>query len=287
VSSVTGGKSGNEALGCPAWLVPEPIECPQKSVNPSCSVLFCSVACRADRAHERFCGRAEYAELVELGRAKEEHAHVAVAHLWAEECDISELISDVSSSAPAEQPTPASSEEWRLVSSLFPGRTIDEYNLALGRIALNSTCLRPVGPFELSMRAIAQVKNPLTRLQSGQRLEKLIEATVASKLDARAPVVGGIYRTQSSVNHSCDPNCAAPVAGPGGDCKLVLVAKREIQKDEEITFSYVDESLPTHERKRILLVNYHFDCNCPRCSGGSSSNSSGGGGGAPRLPLVD
>lgn len=255
--------------------------------------MFCSTACAASKAHEKFCGSREYAELVERGRAKEEHAHVAVAHLWAEGCNIEELVTDVpldqglreGSREGSRQPgppatTPAGSEEWGLVSRLFPERSIEEYNIALGRIALNSTCLRPTGPFEMSMRAIAQVKNPLIRLQAGQRLEKLIETSLARKIDARAPVIGGIYRIQSSVNHSCEPNCASPVAGPSGDCKLLLVAKRDIQKGEEITFSYVDESLPTHERKKMLLVHYHFDCNCPRCGDPASH-------GGARLPIID
>ncbi|KAA6382062.1 MAG: hypothetical protein EZS28_022412 [Streblomastix strix] len=41
-----------------------------------------------------------------------------------------------------------------------------------------------------------------------------------------------------------------------------------INKGEEITISYLSEDellLPVSERRRLLLQDYGFECNCPRC----------------------
>jgi hypothetical protein len=45
----------------------------------------------------------------------------------------------------------------------------------------------------------------------------------------------------------------------------ILVASRDIQEGEEITFSY-QSSKNTDERKVILLVNYGFVCHCAACT---------------------
>ena len=59
------------------------------------------------------------------------------------------------------------------------------------------------------------------------------------------------------------PNAAATVDAAGF---AALTALRDLKKDEEITISYVDSSLPYLERRRRLKDLYAFDCGCQRCA---------------------
>lgn len=47
-------------------------------------------------------------------------------------------------------------------------------------------------------------------------------------------------------------------------CAIVW-ATRDIQVGEEICISYVNVQLHVEERRRILLENYGFVCDCPKC----------------------
>ncbi|KAL8621023.1 hypothetical protein ACOMHN_043514 [Nucella lapillus] len=76
----------------------------------------------------------------------------------------------------------------------------------------------------------------------------------------------GLYELQSSCNHSCAPN--AEVSFEGGDHTLTVTALRDIQPEEEIFISYLDECAidrSRHSRQKILRENYLFTCACSRC----------------------
>eukprot|EP00112_Aurelia_sp_Birch-Aquarium-sp1_P022172 Seg6154.1 transcript_id=Seg6154.1/GoldUCD/mRNA.D3Y31 product="SET and MYND domain-containing protein 5" protein_id=Seg6154.1/GoldUCD/D3Y31 len=76
----------------------------------------------------------------------------------------------------------------------------------------------------------------------------------------------GLYLTQSCCNHSCDPN--AEVTFPYNNSTLVLVALNDIEENEEICISYLDEcqrERSRHSRQKILRENYLFQCTCPIC----------------------
>ncbi|KAJ6220637.1 hypothetical protein RDWZM_006449 [Blomia tropicalis] len=71
------------------------------------------------------------------------------------------------------------------------------------------------------------------------------------------------YMLASLFNHSCDPNCEWSI-----DCGYIYIrAKRKIEANEEITFSYgVDQDTEYFEtRQRRLLEDYFFLCNCSAC----------------------
>ena len=73
------------------------------------------------------------------------------------------------------------------------------------------------------------------------------------------------YALQSCINHSCDPNAHAMKRDQQDtDGSAVILAKRAIAKGEEITISYIDESMD-HEERRSALQDYGFQCRCPRC----------------------
>lgn len=76
----------------------------------------------------------------------------------------------------------------------------------------------------------------------------------------------GLYRLQSSLNHSCDSN--AEVFFPNNSSKLAVRAKEDIGVGEEICISYINECLVGkgfRTRQRYLEENYLFKCVCGLC----------------------
>lgn len=96
--------------------------------------------------------------------------------------------------------------------------------------------------------------------------------------DVDNQVVGvELYTALARKNHSCEPNARflSAVCTPRGrlyiDAERVeadrtgwLKAMREIEKDEEITISYIDNELSVRKRQE-LLARWHFVCACRKC----------------------
>ncbi|XP_030642992.1 histone-lysine N-methyltransferase SMYD3 [Chanos chanos] len=72
----------------------------------------------------------------------------------------------------------------------------------------------------------------------------------------------GLYPSMSLLNHDCQPNCVMVFEGK----RLQLRAVRDIQPQEELTISYTDVLAPSTERRRQLQEQYHFFCQCQRCT---------------------
>lgn len=64
-------------------------------------------------------------------------------------------------------------------------------------------------------------------------------------------------------NHACNPNCAF-VGLVGG--QLAFRTIRPVQRDEELTVSYIDLYASRDERRHDLLGTKHFWCKCKRCT---------------------
>lgn len=76
----------------------------------------------------------------------------------------------------------------------------------------------------------------------------------------------GLYILQSNINHSCIPN--AEITFPYGNHRLALKATKNINPEDEICISYLDECIlerSRHSRQKILRTNYVFSCKCARC----------------------
>ncbi|XP_068088168.1 histone-lysine N-methyltransferase SMYD3 isoform X2 [Hyperolius riggenbachi] len=71
----------------------------------------------------------------------------------------------------------------------------------------------------------------------------------------------GLYPSMSLLNHSCDPNCVIVFEGT---C-LQLRTVKKITKGQEMTISYIDVKMPTHQRQAQLNRQYCFSCDCHRC----------------------
>ncbi|XP_054165104.1 histone-lysine N-methyltransferase SMYD3-like [Oppia nitens] len=71
----------------------------------------------------------------------------------------------------------------------------------------------------------------------------------------------GIYIGASVLNHSCDCNLSFQSIGN----KHLIISKRYISAGEELTVEYIDLTLPTDARRKLLKFYYYFDCHCRRC----------------------
>jgi hypothetical protein len=84
-----------------------------------------------------------------------------------------------------------------------------------------------------------------------------------------------LFPLLSKINHSCQPNVEVQ-HGLFKECIVDLVAKRNIDKGEELTVSYINlgldgtEKRTTAYRRKILHARYLFWCDCPLCSSSSS-----------------
>ncbi|KAL2199584.1 hypothetical protein P885DRAFT_74753 [Corynascus similis CBS 632.67] len=88
-----------------------------------------------------------------------------------------------------------------------------------------------------------------------------IQTNAFNRLDADTGMTGIFLDAGlAMVNHSCVPN-----AFIGFDKRTaVLRAERPIKEGDEITISYIDNTLPKAARQQALRL-YHFQCDCFRC----------------------
>lgn len=75
------------------------------------------------------------------------------------------------------------------------------------------------------------------------------------------------------VNHSCVPNCCQVVK----DGVVVLIALRDIEVGEDISFSYVTIGAGDRgDRGKSIMENWGFVCKCERCEVEGNMNNPGG-----------
>ena len=72
------------------------------------------------------------------------------------------------------------------------------------------------------------------------------------------------FAVQSCMNHSCAPNASTSKGDDSVDGIAVVTALQDIEAEEEIFISYIDEDMPLEERQHALR-DYGFDCCCRRC----------------------
>nr|XP_029530969.1 histone-lysine N-methyltransferase SMYD3 isoform X1 [Oncorhynchus nerka] len=72
----------------------------------------------------------------------------------------------------------------------------------------------------------------------------------------------GLYPSMSLLNHDCRPSCMMMFEGE----TLHLRAARDMRPAEELTISYIGSLAPTRDRQTQLEEQYHFTCQCQRCT---------------------
>ncbi|KAM7187351.1 hypothetical protein V8F20_011015 [Naviculisporaceae sp. PSN 640] len=67
----------------------------------------------------------------------------------------------------------------------------------------------------------------------------------------------------TTINHSCEPNAFAFFEGN----QLKVRSLKRIAAGAEITICYVDPTIDTVRRQKLLKLDHFFDCSCSRCKG--------------------
>lgn len=92
-----------------------------------------------------------------------------------------------------------------------------------------------------------------------QHLQRILPNTIPEA------VFTGIFRIQSSLNHSCANNVEI-ISGDVNEAPGIhVISKRPIKEGDELFTSFVDTSLNRQQRRGFLYRMYHFWCECPRC----------------------
>lgn len=91
---------------------------------------------------------------------------------------------------------------------------------------------------------------------------KMVINTFAVSNENEGSIGTAMYLSASSLNHSCDPNCA--IVFNGAQMSIKVIKEFDIAK-EEPTISYTEMLLTRKQRQDYLLKHYYFKCQCTRC----------------------
>lgn len=108
--------------------------------------------------------------------------------------------------------------------------------------------------------------NPENKEQIADLISQIYDDVYAQTGDFLDNEGVALYTLQSSANHSCSPN--AEINFRHNNFRLSLVAVKDIEPNEEICISYLGEDdldRSRHTRRKILMENYIFACECPKC----------------------
>ncbi|DBA72664.1 TPA: hypothetical protein ACH3X2_010405 [Trebouxia sp. C0005] len=131
---------------------------------------------------------------------------------------------------------------------------LDVYGSIVGMFELNNLGIMSPSPVQEYMEAIHDLPDADKSL-----IAKLDLSTEELYVDGTA-----FYALQSCINHSCQPNAHAARSEQDLNCSAVIIAKHSIPAGEEITISYIDESL-SYEERQEALKDYGFVCKCLLC----------------------
>jgi hypothetical protein len=122
-------------------------------------------------------------------------------------------------------------------------------------------------PFSTYVENLSKVNLlKLQRKKLDKHIDKIysqLDKTAGSFLNAEG---AGLYEVQSMINHSCRPN--AEITFKNNTNQITIVALEDIQSNQEILISYLDEcqlASSRHSRRKELKQNYLFNCECERC----------------------
>ncbi|KAL3892921.1 MAG: hypothetical protein SGPRY_014651 [Prymnesium sp.] len=153
--------------------------------------------------------------------------------------------------------------------------SLDLLTSLLTSLSLNSLSISPLSSFAdylTASRSLRRADGGATlrwleahskqlREQMGGRGEGLNEdETCTCAYGVRG---GGVFKLQSKINHSCEPNAQVVCAFT---CAAIdVVCTRAIRVGEEVTICYVDPTLEVGRRRQALRAAYGFECTCARC----------------------
>lgn len=131
--------------------------------------------------------------------------------------------------------------------------TPGEFNLRYSQVSRNIQVFSdPNHPYFLFRKQVDKIPEL-------QHLQRILPNTIPEA------VFTGIFRIQSSLNHSCANNVEI-ISGDVNEAPGIhVISKRPIKEGNELFTSFVDTSLNRQQRRGFLYRMYHFWCECPRC----------------------
>lgn len=131
--------------------------------------------------------------------------------------------------------------------------TPGEFNLRYSQVSRNIQVFSdPNHPYFLFRKQVDKIPEM-------QHLQRILPNTIPEA------VFTGIFRIQSSLNHSCANNVDI-ISGDVNEAPGIhVISKRPIKEGDELFTSFVDTSLNRQQRRGFLYRMYHFWCECPRC----------------------
>jgi hypothetical protein len=115
---------------------------------------------------------------------------------------------------------------------------------------------------------IAKIKKLYCTAEEAKKLLLIIRCNAHSIYNKeKISVALGLFPTICMINHSCVPNCTHYFRFQKNKSpQMVIRAIRDINIDEELTYSYVPLYQSTTARNRQLMGVYSFYCVCDRCT---------------------
>ena len=157
--------------------------------------------------------------------------------------------------------------------------SLDAWAATLARIHLNAFRVDAVWPATTREELMASMLSSLVGSASKGSSSSSSSSFSSDDDDPGEQAGTAVYAAASLANHSCYPS--ARPSFPRANSTLALVATRDLLEKEEVTISYVDESLPLRTRRASLEFGYGFFCTCARCLAEEREEEEGkkGGGG--------
>ncbi|KAJ4457603.1 putative histone-lysine N-methyltransferase ATXR2 [Paratrimastix pyriformis] len=146
--------------------------------------------------------------------------------------------------------------------------TAEYFDELVGAVALNSTAVGVFHPFETYLERVGMVRGSDCAVAEQKKYGDLLAQHGGIP---RAEGIG-IFLIHSTINHSCAPNAEHAIYRnePAHQQAVVnLVALRRIEKDDQITISYLSDeeaAAETPERRKMLQDDYGFVCDCSKCT---------------------
>lgn len=122
-------------------------------------------------------------------------------------------------------------------------------------------------PVQAASEAVEALVARLALTAPALVIEELLQAWILNCFEhSDEPLGYSAYFASSFISHSCGANAI----WIEGDAALHMLRAREpISRGDEITISYLDESVLLHcaeARKKVLQETKHFECTCHRCA---------------------
>uniref|UniRef100_A0A6B2L746 SET domain-containing protein n=1 Tax=Arcella intermedia TaxID=1963864 RepID=A0A6B2L746_9EUKA len=168
-----------------------------------------------------------------------------------------------------EEKGPLEEETLVCLQSILKEKTYDKvvslrtYRLLNGAILRNAQSLNPVSDFHLFLNGQVDIRQRKIVSQIDPSFGSPLEFMGSQFMQDLCVEGTGLYLIANTMNHDCNPNVMTVCSN--NSHQVTVIALRDIKKNEELTISYIDESLPFAKRKQILQTMYLFNCTCKKC----------------------